>query len=152
MTDKLCVLAPTWETVLSTNETVQKIFSSVCQDHWTRASLKRNQQEPPLSGTMNSIQHETIQVLRVRQAEHSSWSWEEQPLKGFYTNAEVQDGCSKKLNWNGCEAHEHPSAMFLSILDIVILNYEPNAEVIPWWFYKVILQSWIFGLATFRCQ
>lgn len=117
MTDKLCVLAPTWETVLSINETVQKIFSSVCQGHWTRASLKRIQQEPPLSGMMNSIQHETIQVLGLRQTEHSSWSWEEQLSKGFYTNAKVQHRCFKKLHWNGCETPAHPSAMFLSILD-----------------------------------
>lgn len=57
MSDKLCVLAPTWETILSTNEIVQKFFSNVCQDHWTRSNLKRNLQEPPLSGMMNSIKH-----------------------------------------------------------------------------------------------
>lgn len=58
MTDKLCVLAPTSETILSTNEIVQKFISSVCQDHWTRANLKRNLQEPPLSGMMNSNKHD----------------------------------------------------------------------------------------------
>lgn len=55
MADKLCLLSPTWATVSSTNEIVQKMFSSICQDHWMKASLKKNFKEPPLSGLMNSI-------------------------------------------------------------------------------------------------